>query len=144
MSFLVKLCHPCAKTPQKATPGSAGFDVSSCEDVTIPPYGGREMINTGVALSFSPDCYVRVAPRSGLAAKHGIDVLAGVIDSDFCKEIKVILINHGKEDFIVKTGDRIAQLIVERISENSEFQLVDVFPPHIDDGHLGFGSTGRN
>ena len=70
---------------------------------------------TGIAVSFPNDCYARVAPRSGLAAKHAIDVLAGVVDCTYTNQIKVVLFNHGKNEFDVNVGDRIAQLIFERI-----------------------------
>jgi dUTP pyrophosphatase len=87
------------------------------------------------------DCYARIAPRSGLAARHSIDVMAGVIDADHTGEIKVVLINHGEQDVVIKMGDRIAQMVFERIylPEIEEVAQVDVTQR----GAGGFGSTGQ-
>jgi len=114
MSFIFSKKNPQAILPTKAHPHDAGFDISSNEDIIINP-GDKYCVSTGIAISFPNDCYCRVAPRSGLAFKYGIDVLAGVIDYQYTDEIKVILINHGKNDFNIKKGDRIAQLIFEKI-----------------------------
>ena len=96
-----------------------------------------------VAASFNigPGRYGRIAPRSGLAFKHGIDVLAGVIDADFRGEVGVILVNHTDTHFSVEGGDRIAQLILERIDTPSVHEVVDVGAT--ERGHAGFGSTGK-
>lgn len=127
--------------PSKGSPGSAGFDVHALKGYVIPA-GNRGLVKTGIALQIPSDCYARVAPRSGLTFKHGINVGAGVIDCDYRSEIGVILFNHSKNDFVVKKGDRIAQLIFEKIytcvpevveySELSDTQR----------GVGGFGSTG--
>lgn len=139
--FSAKLCHPQARTPVRATPGSAGFDVSACEDAVVPPNGGRCTVNTGVALCFPDDCYARVAPRSGLAARCGIDVLAGVVDADYLESIRVILINHGDQPFTVRAGDRIAQLVFELLAPAPmQLACVDAFESVTT--HAGFGSTG--
>ena len=81
--FTVYKAHPAATVPVRGTPASAGYDVSACVDAVVPPHGGRAIVDTGVAVCFPNDCYCRIAPRSGLAAKNGIDVLAGVVDRDF-------------------------------------------------------------
>ncbi len=134
--------HPDARTPTRAADGDAGYDLSSVEDVVVKAKS-QAMISTGIKLEIPNDHYGRVAPRSGLAAKHSIDVLAGVIDSTFRGYVKVILYNHGSTDFEVKKGDRIAQLIFERISTPilqevfSENELSDTSR-----GSGGFGSTG--
>ena len=126
-------------------PGDAGIDLYATEDCIIQP-GEQVLVKTGISVSFSPDYYLRIAPRSGLAYKNGIDVMAGVIDSSYRGEIGVILRNHSvatEEDtgaFIINRGDRIAQMIPERISQEHF-----IFVSELDDserGEGGFGSTG--
>ena len=96
------------KIPIKGSEYSAGFDLHANQDATIEP-NNQAMISTGIHCTLSSsEYYLRVAPRSGLAAKHGINVLAGVVDYDYTGEIKVILINHGQESFTVNKYDRIA------------------------------------
>ena len=126
-------------------PGDAGFDLYATEDCVIQP-GEQRLIKTGISVSFSPDYYLRIAPRSGLAYKNGIDTMAGVIDSSYRGEIGVILRNHcfpcEESDcvFMVNRGDRIAQMIPERISQE-HFIFVDELDDS-DRGEGGFGSTG--
>jgi len=126
-------------------PGDAGIDLYATEDCIIQP-GEQALVKTGISVSFSPDYYLRIAPRSGLAYKNGIDVMAGVIDSSYRGEIGVVLRNHSvatEEDtgaFIINRGDRIAQMIPERISQEHF-----IFVSELDDserGEGGFGSTG--
>lgn len=138
----IKLCDQ-ALPPRAATAGSAGYDIASCEDTVIPA-GEWRAIDTGLALRFPVYAYARVAPRSGLAYRHGINVLAGVIDSDYRKAVKVILINHGTEDFLVHVGDRIAQIIFQMIYPPSGRPLPEILNPVPESGevHEGFGSTG--
>ena len=100
--------------PRRANRNDAGMDLSACESVVIPAHG-QAIVDTGIALTIPNDCYARVAPRSGLAHKHSLDVMAGVIDCGYTNRIKVILFNHGVNDFEVNPGDRIAQLIFERV-----------------------------
>lgn len=127
-----------AVVPKRGTDGSAGYDLYSIDDGIILP-NKRKMFNIGVKLAIPPDHYGRIAPRSGLAFKNGIDVLAGVLDSDYRDFIKVILLNTDDKEFIVKKGDRIAQIIFEKIS-------TPIFvKSELDDtnrGIGGFGSTG--
>ena len=111
MSFEINAIHKSATLPQRATVGSAGYDLSSCVSIVVPKRG-RQLIPTGLTMKIPDSSYGRIAPRSGLAWKKGIDVGAGVIDSDYKDEVKVILFNHTDEDFDVKTGDRIAQIIL--------------------------------
>ena len=106
--------NPNATIPHRANQTDAGMDISSCESVIITP-GKKHAVSTGIALLFPNDCYARIAPRSGLAYKYAIDVLAGVVDYGYTDEIKVILINHDTQDFVVNIGDRIAQIIFEKI-----------------------------
>ena len=88
---------------------------NSCEDTTVPARG-KALVATGLAMQIPSGNYGRIAPRSGLAWKHMIDVGAGVIDSDYRGEVKVLLFNLSNVDFEVKDGDRIAQLIVEKFT----------------------------
>jgi dUTP pyrophosphatase len=140
--FKVFLQHSDSVLPAAATEGSAGYDLSSCVDDCVLA-GSWKAIETGIVTQFPSDCYLRVAPRSGLAFKKGLDVFAGVIDSDYTGTIKVILMNNGKEDFDIKKGDRIAQMIYERIYKPTLVQ-VDSFSEleETDRGTGGFGSTG--
>ena len=129
--------------PTRATLGSAGYDMYACEEVCVSSRGGRAMISTGVALDFPKDCYCRLAPRSGLAVKSGIDVLAGVVDSDFFPSaIKVVLINHSDEDFVVMPGMRIAQAIFEKIYVPTHLYEISTLGDVESNRHIGFGSTG--
>lgn len=128
--------------PVRSTNGAAGYDLTSCEDVVIGAHSQR-MISTGLVMQMNmEDCYARVAPRSGLAAKNGIDVLAGVIDKDYRGVIQVILYNHGEHDVTIKSGDRIAQLIFERIYLPSVVETNAEKVADTDRGAGGFGSTG--
>lgn len=128
-----------ATVPTRGSSQAAGSDLYSVETIEINP-GDRAIIPTGIAMSISTDVYARIAPRSGLAAKNGIDVLAGVVDSDYRGEIKVILVNLGKDRFIVKSGDRIAQIIFERI-KIPLFSEVNKLTETTRNAK-GFGSTG--
>jgi len=126
--------------PGYASAGAAGADLRASEAVEIAP-GGRTAVPTAVRLQIPPGHVGLVWPRSGLAVRHGIDTLAGVIDSDYRGEVRVVLVNHGEEPFRVAKGDRIAQLLVQPV-EQAAFTAV----PAIDDterGGGGFGSTGR-
>lgn len=125
----------------RANPSDAGADIRAAEDATIPPLG-RATISTGLCLEIPDGHYGRVAPRSGLAHRHGIDVLAGVIDSGYRGEVKVVLHNTDREEpFRVSSGDRIAQLIIER-HYNMEFVEVEDLDS-TPRGVGGFGSTGK-
>lgn len=131
--------HEGAVLPKRGSALSAGYDLSACESCVIAK-GARGVVKTGLKLAIPSGTYGRVAPRSGLAVKHGIDVGAGVIDADYRGELGVVLFNFGSDDFEVKAGDRVAQLIIERIStpEVVEVQSLD----NTERGEGGFGSTG--
>ncbi|XP_067602208.1 deoxyuridine 5'-triphosphate nucleotidohydrolase, mitochondrial isoform X11 [Pseudorca crassidens] len=103
-----------ATAPTKGSERAAGYDLYSAYDYTVPPME-KALVKTDIQIALPSGCYGRVAPRSGLAAKHFIDVGAGVIDEDYRGNVGVVLFNFGKEKFEVKKGDRIAQLICERI-----------------------------
>jgi dUTP pyrophosphatase len=115
--FMIQLTplHPAAKLPHRATPDAAGADLHCLDEFTLQP-GERRAIATGLRIEIPHGFYGRIAPRSGWAAKHGIDTLAGVIDSDYRGEILVLLINLGSAAFTAPAGERIAQLIIERIA----------------------------
>lgn len=132
--------------PTRGSAQAAGFDLCACindEFIVIRP-GERVLIKTGVRVAIPSGRYGRIAPRSGLAYKNGIDVLAGVIDSDYRGDVGVILLNTGHTEFAIKDGDRIAQLIIEKI-DMSDFEVVesvkDILPSARGEG--GFGSTGQ-
>ena len=145
--LFVKLNTPTAKVPTRGSPGAIGYDLYAdlpdCMDGlsgVVIPAGERARIDLGFSMALPHGTYGRIAPRSGLASKHGIDVMAGVIDKDYRGPMQCILINHGKFAFLVKHGDRIAQLILEQA----------ITPPIVqcealDDterGQNGLGSTG--
>ena len=129
-----------AKIPKKANSSDAGFDLYALNNGCIAPKM-RLAIETGLAVAIPRGWYGRVAPRSGLAHNFGIDVLAGVIDSSYRGEIKVILINHGTGDFSFEAGDRIAQLVLEKCGE-WQIQEVESLDQTVR-GEGGFGSTGK-
>jgi dUTP pyrophosphatase len=136
----VKLLHTLAKVPRRASAGAAGYDLTSTENALIHP-GNRCLVSTGLSIKLPPGVYGRVAPRSGLAVKNGIQVGAGVIDADYRGEVKVLLFNHTIDHtFVIQPGDRIAQLICERC-ELPEVIQVDQLG-ETERGEGGFGSTG--
>lgn len=150
--------------PVRGSLMAAGFDLCACiSDEFVPPThylqqdgivfhtsgeeksisikaGKRALIKTGVRMSLPFGQYGRIAPRSGLAYKNGIDVLAGVIDADYRGDVGVILLNTGDSDFIIKDGDRIAQIIIEKIDMCELIVVEDL--GITDRGEGGFGSTG--
>ena len=130
--------------PKYQTEGSVGMDLSAFieNDILIKP-NQRELIPTGISISLPQNIEGQVRPRSGLALKYGITVLntPGTIDSDYRGEIKVILINHGQEDFLVKNNDRIAQLIFNEVVKVSLKEVDDLDQTFRD--QKGFGSTGK-
>jgi dUTP pyrophosphatase len=136
--FLVKKLNPEAIIPDRKTFGSAGYDISSLIDHTIP-VGSSKLIDTGLAFTVPNGTYGQLAPRSGLSCK-GIFVNAGVIDRDYTGHVKVLLFNFGNEDFEIKKGDRIAQLIIKKI-ETPEITEVDELDL-TERGENGFGSSG--
>ena len=135
----VKLLSSNATFPTKGSELAAGFDLASAEDIVIRA-GSREMVKTDVAIACPPGTYARVAPRSGLAKKNGIDVGAGVIDADYRSPIGVILFNFGELDFVIKKGDRIAQMILEKVCMAPAVEVMDL--DDTERGAAGFGSTG--
>ncbi|CAG9568042.1 unnamed protein product [Danaus chrysippus] len=125
--------------PVKGSDKAAGFDLKSAYDYVVPARG-KELIKTDLQIELPSGCYGRVAPRSGLAVKNFIDVGAGVIDEDYRGNVGVVLFNHSNEDFKVNKGDRIAQLICERIYYPDLVEVSNLSESKRAEG--GFGSTG--
>lgn len=135
---------PDLPAPAYARPGDAGADLRARHDATLAPAGGRALVATGVALALPPGTAGFVQPRSGLALRHGVTCLntPGLIDSGYRDELKVLLVNlDPTEPFEVVRGDRIAQLVVQRV-EHAHFAEVEALDD-TDRGLGGFGSTGR-
>lgn len=139
MSLKIKLA-PGAKVPYKGSILAAGYDLySNCEAI-IPP-SSRLLISTGLFMEIPQGCYGRIAPRSGLAVKHSIDIGAGVIDADYRGEVKILLINSDtKNDFKVEKHQRIAQLVLEKYCSPEIVVVQDV--ENTKRGEGGFGSSG--
>lgn len=143
LHFNVKLLREDAREPVYGSEYAAGMDVFSVVDESIPPRT-RKLIGTGISVSWkgcdAEHYYLRVAPRSGLAAKSSVDVSAGVIDYDYRGEVFVLLVNNDNENtYEVKKGDKIAQLIMEKINR----PIIGVVTEHTETkrGSGGFGST---
>jgi dUTP pyrophosphatase len=134
-----KQLDPRAALPKRGSALAAGLDVCSIEDLRIEPKQ-RVIARTGLAVAIPPGFYGRVAPRSGLAAKSGLDVLAGVIDSDYRGEICCLLYNTGDEAIALPAGSKICQLIVEQIITPDATWASDL--DETARGAGGFGSTG--
>jgi dUTP pyrophosphatase len=125
--------------PRYGSEAAAGADLCAAEAVVLAP-GDRAAVPTAIHLELPPGHVGLVWPRSGLALKHGIDTLAGVIDSDYRGEVRVVLVNHGREPFAIAPGDRIAQLLVQRV-ERVAFEPGERLDTTTR-GSGGFGSTG--
>lgn len=129
-----------ATLPKYAFPGDSGMDIFSAEDYLLRP-GEWHVFSTGIASEISPGFFMRFAPKSGLAVKHGVDTLAGVIDCTYRGEWLVVLVNHGKEPVEFKIGDKLAQAVLQRF-ETAEILEVRKLSETAR-GKNGFGSTGR-
>jgi len=143
MKVLITRLDPDLPLPRFAKGGDAGADIYSRIDISIAP-GERALVPTGIAIALPQGFAAFAHPRSGLAMKHGISMVnaPGTIDAGFRGELQIILINHDlKETFSIKRGDRIAQLVFQRV-ENPEFVEVEELPGS-GRGQEGFGSTGR-
>ena len=134
-------CHEHAVMPKRGSDFSAGSDLHSVLDYIIEPKS-RSLISTGLKMQFPNNVYARIAPRSGLALKNGIDVMAGVIDPDYTGEIKVLLYNSSDIKFEVQRGDRIAQIIFEQFKYPNFNEVSEITETERSSG--GFGSTGRS
>lgn len=141
MTLAFKRIHPDAVLPAYAHKSDAGMDVRSVADIVIAP-GKRALVPTGLVMLLPPGYEAQVRPRSGLALKNGVTVLntPGTIDSGYRGEVGVILANFGDTDFVVKKGDKIAQIVIAPVTQPDivESETID----STDRGAGGFGSTG--
>ena len=141
---LIKKLDPVVELPAYKTEGASGMDLMALlnEPINLKPNSSC-LVPTGLAVAFSSDFEIQIRPRSGLAAKNSISVLntPGTIDSDYRGEIKVILFNHGKSDFLINNKDRIAQMILTPVIK-MDLKETDDLPETIR-GEGGFGSTGK-
>jgi dUTP pyrophosphatase len=130
--------------PSYATKGSAGLDIyAAVEKAMTLPHGAIEMVPTNISVEIPEGYEIQVRLRSGLAAKHGIGILnsPGTIDSDYRGEIKIIIINLGKEDFVIQPAERIAQLVVSKVYTAKFIETNEL--NNTSRGEGGFGHTGR-
>ena len=139
MMLQVKKLSVNAKIPTRGSEHSAGLDLSSAYDYIVPAHD-KQLIKTDLSFAIPSEHYGRVAPRSGLACKNFIDVGAGVVDSDYRGNLCVLLFNHSDVDFVVNKHDRIAQLIIEKISLPLVMEVDEL--DNTVRGEGGFGSTG--
>ena len=144
VKVLIKKLNSAVKLPEYKSDGASGMDLIAFmeEPINVKPKTSS-LIPTGLSIAFSKNYEIQIRPRSGLAAKKNISVLntPGTIDSDYRGEIKVIIYNHGKTDFIVNNGDRIAQMVLSPVIK-MELNETDNLPETIR-GEGGFGSTGK-
>ena len=144
VKVLIKKLNSKVQLPKYKTDGSSGMDLMAFieKPINIKPQESV-LIPTGISIAIPEDTEVQIRPRSGLAAKSSISVLntPGTIDSDYRGEIKIILFNHGKEEFIINNNDRVAQMILAPIIK-AEFEEVEDLPKTLR-GSGGFGSTGK-
>jgi len=141
---LIKKLNPNVELPAYKTNGASGMDLMAFieESIKILP-NSSYLVPTGLSIAFSEDYEIQIRPRSGLAAKNSITVLntPGTIDSDYRGEIKIILFNHGKEDFLINNKDRIAQMVLTPVVK-IELEETENLPDTLR-GEGGFGSTGK-
>jgi len=141
MRIKVKKLNQEARIPTYAHEGDAGMDLYSCDNYVLNP-GERVLVSTGLAFEIPNGYELQIRPRSGLAWKNGISIVnsPGTLDAGYRGELKVILINHGKEVFNIRKGDKIAQAVLNKI-ERAEIEEVDELS-ETERGANGFGSTG--
>ena len=136
-----KICRTTGPfTPSYSHPGDAGADLKASES-SIVPARGKALVSTGLCIELPEGHVGLIWPRSGLAVKHSIDCGAGVVDAKYRGEIKVLLFNHSDENFTIEPGDRIAQLLVQKV-ENINFLPVESLD-ETERNEGGFGSTGK-
>ena len=144
VKVLIKKLDPAVKIPSYKTTGSSGIDLMAFIKKPIKlPSKSSCLVPTGLSVAFSEEYEIQIRPRSGLAAKNNISVLntPGTIDSDYRGEIKIILFNHGNDEFIINNKDRVAQMILIPV-QKMEFEEVENLPSTLR-GKGGFGSTGK-
>ena len=144
VKILIKKLNPDVQLPTYKTPGASGMDLMAFIDnpIKLAPNSSC-LVPTGLSVAFSEDYEIQIRPRSGLAAKSSITVLntPGTIDSDYRGEIKIILFNHGNEEFTINNKDRVAQMVLMPVIK-MELEVTDNLPNTIR-GEGGFGSTGK-
>ena len=144
VKILIKKLDPAVKLPEYKTNGASGMDLLAFikEPIKVKPQTSS-LIPTGLSVAFSENFEIQIRPRSGLAAKNNISVLntPGTIDSDYRGEIKVIIYNHGDNEFSINNGDRIAQMVLTPVVKMELEEAVDL--PKTIRGEGGFGSTGK-
>ena len=144
VKLLIKKLDKKVITPEYKTKGSSGMDLMALTDkpITILPKKSY-LVPTGISVAMPKNYEIQIRPRSGLAAKNNISILntPGTIDSDYRGEIKIILFNHGSDEFLINNGDRIAQIVLMPVHK-IDFEEVDNLPDTVR-GEGGFGSTGR-
>ena len=144
VKIFIKKLNPSVQMPSYKTNGASGMDLIAFIDEPIELKPGKScLVPTGLSVAFSKEYEIQIRPRSGLAAKNNITVLntPGTIDSDYRGEIKIMLFNHGKENFIINNNDRIAQMVLTPIVK-MEIEEINELPETIR-GEGGFGSTGK-
>ena len=145
VKVLIRKLDPAVKLPEYKTNGASGMDIIAFikKPISLKPKMSS-IIPTGLSVAFSKNYEIQIRPRSGLAAKNNITILntPGTIDSDYRGEIKVIIYNHGKEEFVINSGDRIAQMILSPVLKIELEETNDDLPETIR-GEGGFGSTGK-
>ena len=144
IKVLIKKLNPSVQLPSYKTSGSSGMDLMACIDKPINLQPGRScLVSTGLSVAFPEGYEIQIRPRAGLAAKNSISVLntPGTIDSDYRGELKIILFNHGNENFLIENNDRVAQMILAPTIK-MELEETKELPDSIR-GEGGFGSTGK-
>ena len=144
VKVLIKKLNPAVKLPEYKTSGASGMDLTAFIEKPISVKSKTSsLIPTGLSIAFQEKYEIQIRPRSGLAAKNNITVLntPGTIDSDYRGEIKVIIYNHGNDNFIINNGDRIAQMVLSPIIKMDLEEVKDL--PKTIRGEGGFGSTGK-
>ena len=129
-----------ATLPCKATPGSAGLDLYSAESVSVPPHGGKAVVSTDIGIKLPSNTCGVIMSRSGLVINNSVTVFSGLIDSDYTGPIKLVIFNHGPQEFVVERNMRLAQLVIQRIVEPALIEVRDLGTT--ERGEKGFGSTG--
>ena len=144
VKVLVKKLNPSVQLPSYETIGSSGMDLKACieKPINLEPKNSC-LVPTGLAVAFPEKYEIQIRPRSGLAAKNNISVLntPGTIDSDYRGELKIILFNHGNENFVINDNDRVAQMVLTPIIKMELEETSDL--PETVRGKGGFGSTGK-
>jgi dUTP pyrophosphatase len=144
VKIFIKKLKPSVQLPSYKTNGASGMDLMAFIDKPIELKPGKScLVSTGLSVAFSREYEIQIRPRSGLAAKNNITVLntPGTIDSDYRGELKIILFNHGNENFVINNNDRIAQMVLTPINK-MELEETNELPETIR-GEGGFGSTGK-